>query len=131
MITLIRTNAGPSITRGVLVYTSPGSNPVTFDTLELPWMSNRRGVSCVPDGRYKLVFEYSPRFRRKLWELKNVPGRSEIKIHPANHTGQLHGCIALGEWVGGVLTSSRDAVERFHDLLKEPGDKYINIVTVF
>jgi hypothetical protein len=30
-----------------------------------------------------------------------------------------------------VLTSSRDAVERFHDLLKEPGDKYINIVTVF
>jgi len=31
-----------------------------------------------------------------LWELKDVPGRSEVKIHAANYVAQLWGCIAPG-----------------------------------
>lgn len=64
--------------------------------LELPWKNNRQNISCVPAGEYPLVLEYSPRFNDVLWELKDVPGRSECKIHPANLLSQLSGCIAPG-----------------------------------
>lgn len=67
-----------------------------FKTLELPWLQNQHGISCVPEGEYPLVREYSPKFNCKLLELKEVPDRTESKIHPANYTSQLRGCIAPG-----------------------------------
>lgn len=63
-------------------------------TLELPWRKNERNTSCVPAGVYDIVLEPSAAFGRDLWELKDVPGRSEVKIHAANFTAQLRGCIA-------------------------------------
>lgn len=63
-------------------------------TIELPWKDNRKGVSCIPEGRYELRKRFSPRFR---WHLlvKGVPGRSMILIHPANDAArELRGCIA-------------------------------------
>ena len=59
-------------------------------------MQNKRKLSRVPDGVFPLVYEYSPRFNKHLWELKEVPNRSECKIHPANFWDELHGCIAPG-----------------------------------
>ena len=53
-------------------------------TLERPWVDNERMVSCVPAGMYEMRYEYSPKFNRNLWELKDVPNRSEIKFHAAN-----------------------------------------------
>ena len=55
-----------------------------FCTLELPWNNNKKNASCIPKGRYKMVFEYSPKFKENLWELKGVKDRDEIKIHPFN-----------------------------------------------
>jgi len=40
--------------------------------------------------------EWSPSFQNNLWELKEVPDRSEVKIHAANYVTQLRGCIAPG-----------------------------------
>lgn len=59
-------------------------------------LGNRRNVSRVLAGTYIIRYEYSPRFRRNLWELKGVPNRSETKIHVANYWYQLNGCIAPG-----------------------------------
>jgi hypothetical protein len=53
-------------------------------TLELAWRDNKRNISAVPLGTYDIVFEHSPKFNQKLWELKGVPNRSEAKIHVAN-----------------------------------------------
>ncbi len=90
-------------------------------TLELPWINNQPRVSCIPEGRYTMKFEYSNSFKEFLWELKNVPGRSEIKIHRANYPKDLLGCIALGLSHADIdkdglldVISSRVAVERFH-----------------
>lgn len=58
--------------------------------------NNQRNVSRVPSGVYDLIWEWSPKFKRNLWEIKGVPGRSECKIHPANFWDQLNGCIAPG-----------------------------------
>lgn len=71
-------------------------------TLELPWKENKRRVSCIPIGTYRIELERSKAFDRELWELKDVPGRSEVKIHPANYVHQLQGCIAPGMRFGNL-----------------------------
>jgi hypothetical protein len=63
-------------------------------TIELPWLQNRRNVSCIPDGRYRLLSRYSPKHKLHL-HVADVPGRSNILVHPANHAKrELLGCIA-------------------------------------
>ncbi|MBD8084555.1 DUF5675 family protein [Chryseobacterium caseinilyticum] len=63
-------------------------------TIELPWRNNRRRVSCIPEGTYRLVKRFSKRFSWHLM-LENVRGRSLILIHPANNAvEELSGCIA-------------------------------------
>ena len=86
--------------------------------------SNQRYISAVPPGKYRMVLEYSRKFKRKLWELKEVPGRSEIKIHVANFWYELNGCIAPGSYLtklnGDVyedLGASRRALNDFHRVL--------------
>jgi hypothetical protein len=63
-------------------------------TIELPWLQNRRHVSCIPEGRYSLRKRFTPKHQLHLWVV-DVPHRSGILIHPANHAKtELQGCIA-------------------------------------
>jgi len=92
---LHRVTYRPDCTLGKLrVVDDKGDNIVTVSTIELPWKNNEPRVSCIPKGKYPMVLEYSPAFKMRLWELKDVPGRSEVKIHAANYVSQLLGCIA-------------------------------------
>jgi len=65
-------------------------------TLELPWKNNEPNISCIPAGSYIVEKTYSPRFRKKLWLIKDVPGRSGVRFHAANFVRELEGCIAPG-----------------------------------
>lgn len=87
---LTRTYRGKDNTLGQL-----DVGELTVYTLELPWHDNKRRISCIPDGVYKVKKHYSPKFGRCFW-LQDVPNRSEILIHPANYTRELLGCIAVG-----------------------------------
>lgn len=95
---------------------------VKFHTLELGWRLNAKDVSCIPEGIYPVVWEFSARFGRELFELKGVSGRSEIKIHPANLPSELNGCIALGRMKGQIngergILQSRQAVTHFEQIM--------------
>jgi hypothetical protein len=86
--------------------------------------NNKRNVSNVPAGIYPLVLEYSPRFKRDLFELKEVPNRSECKIHASNFWTQLNGCIAPGLKLKDMnrdgyydVTNSKNSLEEFHTAL--------------
>ena len=71
-------------------------------SIELPWKDNHAGVSCIPEGRYELVKRWSPKFNRHL-QVKNVPQRNCILIHPANDAmHELKGCIAPVSLITGV-----------------------------
>jgi hypothetical protein len=76
-------------------------------SLERPWMngSNEHGVACILPGTYEVQTDFSPHFNKIMPILLNVPGRSEIRIHPANWPSQLEGCIAIG------LKEDKDAIE--------------------
>ena len=80
-------------------------------------------------GEYKCVYEYSPRFERNLWELKDVPNRSECKFHASNYWKQLNGCIALGVTAENIGldfrlddTNSSNNMDTFHRLLKSESE---------
>lgn len=63
-------------------------------TVELPWKNNRERISCVPTGLYGLVLDMSKRFERVLPRILDVPGRAGIRLHAANQSHELEGCIA-------------------------------------
>ncbi len=65
-------------------------------SLERGWRHNLSNISCIPLGTYEVVLEWSPKFRKMLWEIKGVDKRSEAKFHSANYWPQLNGCISLG-----------------------------------
>jgi len=92
-----------------------------FHTLELPWLDNKRNVSCIPDGEYKTEFlekSASGRYENVYW-VKDVPGRSQILIHAGNFTKDTHGCILIGSDTGildnvPALIYSRVALENVY-----------------
>lgn len=96
---------------------------------------NQRRISCVPVGIHHVVLEYSPRFKTDLYELKDVPNRSECKFHAANYWRQLNGCIALGQKVVDIdkdgyndVTNSRNTMKKFHKVLA--GVKEFKLIVV-
>jgi hypothetical protein len=98
------------------------ANGKVWYTVELPWKDNERRVSCIPPGTYQMIQHYSPKFGPCYW-LQDVPGRSEILIHPANYYSQLLGCIAPGMNRADIngdgeidVTSSRKAVGELLEL---------------
>src|SRR5690242_2550775 len=64
------------------------------NTIELPWLQNKRSISCIPEGRYELKNRITAKRGQHLLVM-NVKGRDGILIHPANDARKdLLGCIA-------------------------------------
>lgn len=90
-----------------------------FWTIERPWLGNKPFESCIPEGVYA-VRKYSSERFPDVWELQDVPERDYILIHAGNYATDVQGCIAVGtgfargSW---MVTNSRDAIGRLHDLL--------------
>jgi hypothetical protein len=80
--------------------------------LERPWLSNERGLSCIPEGVYSVVWsgpvlkddpdtevdESGGRIYRPYehYILPNVPGRSGILIHAGTDVNHSEGCLLVG-----------------------------------
>ena len=119
-----------SQTLGTLTLLDNSLNPIfAAISLERGWQDNQPNVSSVPVGEYLCVYEYSPAFERNLWELKDVPNRSECKFHTSNYWNQLNGCIALGDTAENIgqdfrldVTNSGDTMETFHRLLRNESE---------
>lgn len=89
--------------------------------LELPWRGNANDISSIPAGIYPVAFNMSPRFKERLWEIQQVPGRSGVRIHVANYARQLEGCLAPGDMHidlnrDGIpdVRSSRKTLDKIH-----------------
>lgn len=55
-----------------------------------------KGETAIPQGKYKVVLENSPKFGADTMTLLNVPGFKYIRIHAGNTEKDTEGCIILG-----------------------------------
>lgn len=101
----------------------------TFDCGEL----KIKGHTAIPYGKYEIIVNYSPKFKRELPRLLNVPHFEGILIHRGNTHKDSSGCILVGENTkkGMVLNSTKYEME-LTNLLKNTtrrGEKiYIEII---
>lgn len=54
------------------------------------------GKTAIPSGSFKLTLTDSPKFKRKLPELHNVPGFTNVRMHSGNKSEDTEGCILVG-----------------------------------
>lgn len=55
------------------------------------------GETAIPSGRYRVEVTYSPKFKRWLPVLHDVPGFTGIRIHAGNTSADTDGCILVGK----------------------------------
>ena len=118
-------------------YFKEGTNGTLFSsdnflchTIELPWLNNKRNVSCIPEGAYEVVPRFSKRFQHHLI-LKNVKGRGFILFHPANNAlKDLQGCIAPVTYLNGIGRGvySKDALQKLLSLVYQAKDRKEKII---
>lgn len=102
-----------------------------FHAIEKKWLNNQNRISCIPPNIYTAVFEYSAKFKMKLWELKDVPNRAEVKIHIANKETQLEGCIAPGLKANKTgVSDSTKALTQIHKFLEGREKIKIKIIDI-
>jgi len=110
-------------TIGSLKLTSSNGNVLRMATIELPWLDNRRDVSCIPEGIYLCEYKVSP-LLGEAYCVRDVIGRSDILIHVGNFAGNVRaglrsdvkGCILVGSDIGEIgkqvcVVNSKRAME--------------------
>lgn len=90
------------------------------------------GQTAIPCGRYKVIVNDSPKLKRRLPLLLDVPGFTGIRIHAGKNEHNTEGCILVGEnkikgqlvngpyWEGFIVNMIESGIE-------EDGACYITI----
>lgn len=117
-------------------------NTIEDETRTLPPLCSdtMQGIGCrckekkyaqtaIPCGTYKVTMTYSPRFKRLLPYLHNVPHFLGILIHSGTTEGDSAGCIIVGKnSVKGKVTESRVTLDKLIAILSKEKDVTIEIV---
>jgi hypothetical protein len=86
------------------------------------------GCTAIPAGTYKVVINYSNRFKRLLPLLLDVPNYTGVRIHAGNTDKDSRGCVLVGDsprldFVG----NSRVAFDRLFAKMEKAKDITIEI----
>ena len=104
---------------------------VRFPTLELPWNFNSQDISCIPEGQYKCRKIHSNKFGECV-EIRDVIGRTDVRIHYGNFTRDIQGCVLVGDSIKDIdgdgifdVTNSKRSLAKLMGILP---DSFILII---
>jgi hypothetical protein len=80
-----------------------------------------QGSTAIPAGTYSLDLTYSPRFKRVLPLVHDVPGFAGVRIHAGNTIADTEGCILVGTRARDKLVRSRLMVDALVQVLERAG----------
>ena len=92
------------------------------------------GRRPIATGRYGLVGDWSPKYKRDMMRLEDVPGFKGIRIHSGNTHEDTEGCILPGlrrDANRGMVLQSRDAIRRLDPMVVaalSSGEVWIEVV---
>ena len=86
------------------------------------------GETCIPYGTYKVIINQSPKYKRLMPRLLNVPNFEGILIHSGNTVKDTAGCILVGTRKENTLVNSRDAFNKLFNRLRNYSNIKIEIV---
>ena len=85
--------------------------------------------TAIPCGTYKITMAHSPRFKRVLPYIHDVPHFLGILIHSGNTDADSAGCILVGKnTIKGKVTESRATSDRLNAILSKETEITIEIV---
>ena len=92
--------------------------------------------TAIPPGRYEVVLTNSPKYKRVMPRLLNVPNYEGILIHWGNESGHTDGCILVGEYnpeKPDWISSSRRTFDKLFESLVNVKEEniWINITGGF
>lgn len=78
------------------------------------------GQTAIPYGTYRVLWTYSPKFKKYMPEIKDVPEFSGVRIHSGNTATDTLGCILVGQnkQVGKVI-NSRAVVDIIYPIIRK------------
>ena len=77
------------------------------------------GETAIPFGTYQVVMRYSPKFKKVLPLLLDVPMFDGIRIHSGNTQSDSLGCLIVGEnKVKGRVINSRKTMDKLLKLFE-------------
>ena len=83
------------------------------------------GKTAIPEGTYEVKLTHSPRFKKILPEILNVPNFTGIRIHCGNSSADSSGCVLVGTWDGEKedwISDSKIAFNELMSLLQKAAD---------
>lgn len=99
-------------------------------TLEPQKGSLGASKGCIPSGIYRVSNSWSPKFKKMLLLLQDVPGFEGIRIHAGNTPLDTSGCILVGDnnKVGTLVNSTA----RLNELMRlyAKNSSYLNMIHI-
>lgn len=127
-VKIVRTFPSDKQTLGKLFVINGDMIEFECHTLELTWKDNKKDVSCIPTGTYRIKKRFSEKYKEH-WHVQDVPERDMILIHFGNFNKDTRGCILVGLGLADInkdgyldVTESKMALERMNNILI--GDEY-------
>lgn len=95
------------------------------DTLEphrIDWETETKtpGKTAIPEGRYRVVMSWSPRFQRMMPELCDVPHFLGVRIHAGNTHRDTQACPLVGKYAyRDFIAHSRITFEPLREMIAD------------
>jgi len=76
------------------------------------------GKTAIPRGFYEIVMDYSPKYKKNMPHILDVPQFEGIRIHPGNKEDDTEGCLIPGmDYKTDLVSESKVAYEKLLSLM--------------